>query len=392
MPTGMRPGLADRLLSSVWRTAIVLVMRRQRWPAPLLLVAMVLLAVGAARSPAQAVAAERVERVAAVLREHDPMHDGAGADALLLPDSSLDAAIGELARSGTSRPVQQRALRLWRAIGLAERVRTDPQQRSLEFWLAFAEIDGGMAEPVRASLLARAFADAQAAALRSKLAAGTAAAKVFCSDWNENRPIGGGEAERATRERYDELEAALREAGAAAAPFLLEVLAVSPWDVFAERDGLDARSQVRALFAFAHLESKAAMPCYVMQAAGPSLTMTSNAAAVAQKFAGEDFGAGLLQQGNDESLLAWWRQHRAEHEVVLDHLVHHVVRIGRVAMTASGQRGENACWATPRMLGRLLGNVAIPGKNASRNVLEACVQLAEDEWLLSRAGGKLLAK
>jgi hypothetical protein len=72
--------------------------------------------------------------------------------------------------------------------------------------------------------------------------------------------------------------------------------------------------------------------------------------------------------------------------------VHHVVRLARVAMAAPNERGERAGWAATHVLDRLLGNVAIPGKDAARNVLADCVQLAEDEWLLHRANGKAAAK
>src|SRR5262245_14611966 len=125
-------------------------MRGARWCLGVLLPTV---ALPTAATRAQVTTEERAERVAALLREHDPLHDGAAADALLPADRSLDTAIAEAARTGTVQLVQQRALRLWRAIGLAERVRTDPTQRDVAFWLAFAELDG-LSEPVRTRLLA----------------------------------------------------------------------------------------------------------------------------------------------------------------------------------------------------------------------------------------------
>lgn len=344
-----------------------------------------LVAIPAARAQAPASA---TERAAAVLRKHDPLRDGAGAPELLPADRSLDAAIGELARTtGTERIVQQRALRLARAIGLAERVRTSEARRDAAFWLAFAELDRGVPDAVRTLLLARAFADAKVlAAARDELAAATATARAFCTEWNETREP---DAPETVKRRYDELEAALKKAGPAAVPHLLQVLAVLPELSFV--DALDdgapsARAQVRAIFAFAvYLELREAMPCFVMHAAGPSLTQSSNAAAAAQKFAGESFGAGVLRPGDDNALLAWWEQHRKEHEIVLDHVVHEVVRRARPEFDKPDPRGDNARWAAPRRLERLLGDIGIPGKDAGREVLDAIVQHAEDEWLRHRA-------
>ncbi len=334
-------------------------------------------------APAQQAAPTDTERVVAVLRECDPVRDGGGAG-LLDPKAVLNEAIVAVARSPqTERVVRRRALRLARALVLPHRL-TDAQPRDVRFWLALDELSSELPEPLRPLLLARAsLPPAALQAAQQQLTAASAVADRFCRDWNENRVL---DAEHAAQNRsYDELEAALTAAGDAAVPALLRFLVVPPDVSFSENDqerGVTARRQVRAIHALSRFTKTApAMPFFVMHTGGPSLTQSSCAGEAIQVFSGQKLGAGFLNQADEEALMTWWDQHRAEHAVVIDYLVQHLVGLARRDYESVGAARSKGLWCAVMRLDRVLGRREPPASDASVEVLQARLDEVELEWL-----------
>lgn len=365
------------------------------------LVAWSLVAAAAAQEPTTPVG-----RVVAVLQHADPARDGKGVDALLGAQPPLDAAIEAVAASAQSgQLVRLRALRLARALQLAQRLRQaapqDPQQRLLQdpqqrqpqaapqrdvaFWLAFDELVRELPAALRPALLQRTGMDAAAVeAAQRQLAAASAVVDRFCVDWNETRWM--DEAHAAENRRYDALEAELKAAGAAAVPRLLGVLSVPPdvafsgWDP--EQD-VTARQQVRALLALsAVLRVPEALPYCVMHTGGPSLTQGSNAAMAVQLFAGRDFGAALHELGDEDALLQWWRAQTKDHRFVLDHLVQHVVRLVERMYQSQGAKASVGLWCAVVRLERAMGRDVRPAADAGVELLEARLRELELQALL----------
>jgi hypothetical protein len=328
------------------------------------------------------------ERVAAVLRDSDPLRNGKGAAELLGADPPLDAAIRATAAStDAEKVVRLRALRLSRALDLAQRVKE--QRRDLAWWLAFDEIDREVHETVRPFLLTRASLDPKVIeAVRQQLTAANTTAQSFCREWNEIRFTGElAPAQRREQRHYDELEAALAKAGVAAVPALFHLMEVPPeiaFSVMHEEDGITGRQQVRALLGLATiLKCKEALPYFMLHTGTPSITQSADAAGAIQQLTGEQFGAGFLQPGDHDAIEAWWKKHRAEHGVVLDHLVHHVVQWGLNDANRSEAQRRETMWCCGMRLGRLLGREE-PPRDAGNEVLRAILEDAEREWLLER--------
>lgn len=322
------------------------------------------------------------ERVLAVLTANDPVRDGKGSQALLGPDTQLDAAIVALARSPkTERVVRLRALRLARCLRLAERLRADRQPPDVDWWLALDEISRELPEPLRTLLLSRSGQDPKAlAAAQQELAAASAIAERFCREWNETRMLDDSHAEQ--NRAYDALQAQITNAGNAAVPKLLSILVVPPEVAFAQSDkakGISARQQVRAMHALASfVRAKAATPFLVMHAAGPSLTQSSLAGQSLQVLNSANFGAAFLVVGDDEAIMTWWREHQSQHQVVLDYLVQHVVRLAEDDYKGSGASVSVGLWSAVGRLERALGTAAEPASDAGVEVL--CARLAEVQF------------
>lgn len=277
-----------------------------------------------------------------------------------------------------------RALHLARALRLAQRLKTGRDQRGVGFWLALDEITREMPAAVRPLLLARSgLAPEELAAAEQELAAADAIAVRFCSEWNETRTLDDAHAE--TNRKYDALEAALKKVGLPAVPRLLDILTTPSEVAFTLiRSGdAEARRQVRALLALAsELQVEQALPYFVMHTGGPSLTMSSNAAMAAQKFAGVDFGAQFMNPGDDAALLAWWNQHQSEHRIVLDHLVHHLVVMAERDYESEGARPSVGLWSAVLRLDRALGRDRRPEAHTGVEQLRARLDELELQWLL----------
>ena len=333
-------------------------------------------------------AQEPAARVLAVLRAHDPLRDGTGAAELLAPDRACDQALRDLAAAPTAGEplVQRRALRLCRLLDLADLLAAPSQPRDAAWWLACDEIARETPAGLRTALLARAFANPEAlAAATRELDAANRLAERFCSEWNETRTTAPDDTEREQYRVYDELEAGLARAGQAAVPGLLRHLVPPPEATFAAREpAITARHQVRALLALAAiLKCKAALPYYVLHAQGPSLTQSADAALAVQQLGAVALGAAPLQAGDDARLLAHWREHRAEHGAVLDHLVHHVVAAAVAACDQAGAAQRTFATGAVARLYRVLDGdgklVAGDDAAAWRAQLEAIA----DAWSLA---------
>jgi hypothetical protein len=325
------------------------------------------------------------EKVAAVLQANDPVRNGNGAGELLAPGAGLDAEIRATARSATAgKMVRMRALRLARALDLAQRLKNGQGQRDVAWWLALDEIDRELPKELRALLLARAFPDAKVlAAAQQELAAANDIARRFCREWNETRWRDEAHAEE--NRHYDELEAAIKKTGAAAVPFLLNLLAIPPEIAFPqlhEEQGMTPRQQVRAILCLAIcLKPQEAVPYLVMQSHGPSLTQSGDAAAAIQQLTGEHFGAAIWQPGDDAALMEWWNKHRAEHEVVLDHLVRHVVQWAQDDIASAKSHGFEGAWCAVMRLDRVLGKDDPLPRDSGPEIWRARLDDLEREWL-----------
>lgn len=334
---------------------------------------------------AQAPQPTGVERVIAVLQTGDPLRDGAGAAMLLGPEASLDAAIEQVATAEkTDHVVRLRALHLARALRLAQQVKAGQGPRDVGFWLALDEITREMPAALQPFLLARTGMLAAAiAAAEQELAAANAVAERFCREWNETQILDQDHAEE--NRKYDALSASLQKVGRAAVPRLLGILTMPPEIAFTlVRQGEpEARRQVRALLALAsELQVREALPYYVMHTAGPSLTLSSNAAMAVQQFAGVDFGAQFLNQGDDAALLQWWNAHQTGNRVVLDHLVHHVVAMAERDYESDGARPSAGLWGAVVRLERALGREHHPAGGTGVEILRAQLHELELQWLL----------
>lgn len=328
-------------------------------------------------------------RVIEVLRAHDPARDGRGAVELLGGGTRLDAALRAVAGRDTGAPsVRTRALHLVRLLDLAARTADVKAPRDAAWWLALHTMGRVAPAELRPLLLTRAFAsrDAADAALR-ELDAAAAVVQRFTVDWSETRTLGDDE----QNARYDALERDLRAVGAAAVPALCEILIVPVEIAFPrldERDGVSARQLVRALLALAAiLKVDAVLPYYVLHTSGPSLTLSSHAALAVEVFGRQDFGYGhLYGEGDADALLAWWREAKDGHRVVLDHLLHGVVRWADDALASGRPEGVgHARFALQRLL-RVLGRDAerelppVAEREAATVLLAAIV----DEWLAAK--------
>jgi hypothetical protein len=234
-------------------------------------------------------------------------------------------------------------------------------------------------------LLKRAFTEdtARKAALR-ELDAASEVARRFCDEWNETRLDAGAAA------KYEALETELEEASLAAVPAMFRILTVPPAVAFSgpeDAQPADARQQVRAIFGLATvLKLESALPFFVVHAGGPSLTLSSNAASAVQRFSGEHFGAGFLVVGDEAALLAWWKEHRLKHRVVLDHLNHTMLQWARSALERSPPRGPRdascAVWSLHRAAGE---DRKLPGgvdDDALRIAVRDRLEEIEAAWVL----------
>ncbi|HEX6812941.1 MAG TPA: hypothetical protein VF384_15055 [Planctomycetota bacterium] len=322
------------------------------------------------------------ERVTAALQAADPLVDGKTATELLAPES-LDDAIRAVAGAAATEPaVRLRALRVARALDLAALLRNQRAPRDLSWWLALHELGNDAGEVASASLLKRAFADGDARAKAVvELGDATEVARRFCSEWSEVRLAGDAK-------DYAALEAELKAASPACIPALLGILAVPPQIAFSgPRAGqpVDARQQVKALLGLASvLELGRAMPFFAMHTSGTSLTLASNAAQAVQRFSGEEFGAAFMNEGDAARLLAWWKEHKAEHRAVLDHLVHAVARWARNDMERPTKGPAEGVWCALLSLNRALGDAADPPRGASAAELRAQLDALELAWLAER--------
>jgi hypothetical protein len=331
-------------------------------------------------------------RVTSVLRDHDPLRNGHGAAELLGGDAPLDAAILAVAQSaGSEAVVRIRALRLARVLGLTKRLREGKEPHDIAWWLAFDELEHDVPVVVRPFLVSRAFADdASLAAAREALRAADDVVRRFCRDWNEIRFTGAAaEEHREEYRHYDELEAALARCGAAAVPGLLRILAVPPEMVFGEQHGeRSARQQVRAILALSSVTKvPEAIPYFVLHAVGPSLTQSSDAALAAQVFVGQSFGAASMDAGDDKALLAWWAAHRADHDLVLDHLVQHVIAWARADLEDKNSHGFEGVWCAVTDLDRVLGSSTAFPRDSGPEVWRARLDDLERGWLLRERSG-----
>jgi hypothetical protein len=179
-------------------------------------------------------------------------------------------------------------------------------------------------------------------------------AREFCLAWSEW-------SNDQTRPRFERMENELKDVGAAAAPYLFDVLGQTPYFAFGNMDpvrGATARMQVRALFAVGLLEMKEAVPFLIYQCRGPSLTATSTAATVLQKLTGEEFEAKWLQTV-DLSTIDWWAKETKQNPVGLDALVERVIRDMRAQVARDPVWWSENARLVERDLGALL-NTSFP--------------------------------
>jgi hypothetical protein len=301
------------------------------------------------------------DRVAKALASADPLADGSASAGLLAGDAATEDAIRTLAKSAAAAAeVRDRALRVVLALDLAKRVRDGDAARGVPYWLALDEIDRRYPATQRDSLLGRALPDAATRKGRlDELAAGRATAAKFCSEWNEMRAPGSDE-----EKRYAALETEMKKAGAAAVPPLAEILAIPPQATFGVIDpspGVSARRQVRAVFGLMHVDAKDAVPYLVWQCRGPSFTESTNAQALVAKWFVPAAAAGGDESKRVEAIEAWWATNRAEHAVVVDHLVRTALRWTRDGVADKNPAVAEGADFTARKLAELLGvKIAFP--------------------------------
>ena len=312
------------------------------------------------------------------LEAADPLAEGSSVPG----DAGLDASLRAIAASEKTSPVvRTRARRLALALGLADRVRSGRANPDLGVWLALDEL--ALKTPRKGpgdALLRRALPDEkERQALLASLAAAREKARVFCRDWNEIETEGGDDAKRNAA-----LRAELEKAGAAAVPYLLDVLVVPPqasFTVMEPEKGTTARQQVRAVFGLGFVNATAAVPYLVFHARGPSFTLCTNAQALVRRFAGSGAGDGAgEEEAAVKAIEAWWPAHRADYAIGLDHLVRSVLRWTRDAVRSTDR--ETLYWAQfgPAGLERLLGcKIEFVPDGAAANV--ANVDAAEARWL-----------
>lgn len=76
--------------------------------------------------------------------------------------------------------------------------------------------------------------------------------------------------------------------------------------------------------------------------------------------------------------MTWWREHQSQHQVVLDYLVQHVVRLAEDDYKGSGASVSVGLWSAVGRLERALGTAAEPASDAGVEVL--CARLAEVQF------------
>jgi hypothetical protein len=295
-------------------------------------------------------------RVAKALAAADPLADGSPCADLCAADASAEDAVRALAKSAeVAADVRDRALRVVLAFDLAKRVRDGDAAPGVVYWLALDELDRRYPAAQRESLLARALPDAAKRKARlDELAAGRATSAKFCTEWNEFYVPGGDD-----EKRYVALAADLKKTGAAAVPALAEILAIPPQATFCVMEphpGVSARRQVRAIFGLMHLDARDAVPYLVWQSRGPSLTESSNAQGLAAKWF---VPAAAPDADEAKAVEAWWKEHRAEHAIVVDHLVRTTLRWTRDGVADAKPAVAEGADFTARKLAELLG-VPVP--------------------------------
>jgi hypothetical protein len=167
----------------------------------------------------------------------------------------------------------------------------------------------------------------------TRLKVADAAARRFCVEWT---PVQSPQDE-SWRTR---LENELKEAGAAAGPALLEILGTNQYDAFVRlrpEDGVTAWMQVNALIGISLLDLREAAPYALLHCRGPSLTCTSNAALLLQKFTGEDFDAEFLKDV-DVAKIDWWAKNRVPETAAFRALVDQILRELRENVEGRGPR------------------------------------------------------
>jgi hypothetical protein len=301
------------------------------------------------------------ERVAKALSSADPLSDGSASAGLFAADAATEDAIRAVAKNtAAAADVRDRALRVILALDLAKRVRDGESEPGVAYWLALDEIDQRYPAVQRESLLGRALPDAAKRKARlDELVAARATAAKFCSEWNETYAPGSDE-----EKRYAALEAELKKVGAAAVPTLAEILAIPPQATFGvvePHPGVSGRRQVRAIFGLLYLDAKDAAPYLVWQCRGPSYTESTNAQALVGKWFVPAANAGGEESKRVETIEAWWKKNRAEHAVVLDHLVRTALRWTRDGVADKNPAVAEGADFTARKLAELLGvNIAFP--------------------------------
>jgi hypothetical protein len=346
------------------------------------LVSLLVFAGAAAFAPA-AGAGEGDDALVKSLEAADPLAEGSSTPGIAPADAGLDASLRAIAASDKITPlVRSRARRLLLALELADRVRAGRAKPDLGVWLALDEI--ALKLPRKGpgeALLRRALPDdVEREALTAAIAAARETARRFCLDWNEIETPGGEDAKRNAA-----LRAELEKAGAAAVPYVLDVLAVPPQASFGVMDpakGTTARQQVRAVFALGFVDAKAAVPFLVLHVKGPSFTLCTNAQAQVRRFAGIRAGPGA---GDEEAAVkeieTWWPAHRADYSLALDRLVRSVLCWTRDAVRSTNR--DTVYWAQfgPAALERVLGCKIefVPDDAAAANV--ARIDATEAKWL-----------
>jgi hypothetical protein len=191
----------------------------------------------------------------------------------------------------------------------------------------------------------------------ARLEAASATAKRFCIQWKPMQ-------DEQSRPLYAKLEEELKRAGAAAGPALLEILGTNQYDAFVRlhaTDGVTAWMQVAALYGISLLDLREAAPYALLHCRGPSLTCTSNAALVLQKFTGEDFDAEFLKDV-DVATIDWWAKSRVPETAAFRALVDQILRELRENVEGKGPKlraykddwWSETGWLIVRDLGTLL--------------------------------------
>ena len=152
--------------------------------------------------------------------------------------------------------------------------------------------------------------------------------------------------------------------------------------VLHEERGFTARQQVRAIHGLSQcLRAKEALPFFVMHTEGPSLTQSSASSAAIQLLSGRAFGAGFMVEGDNESIMAWWNEHKSEYAIALDYLVQHLVRLAENKFVSKGAIRSEGLWCAVMRLERAQGDAKGPPGDATVEVLRARLGDMETEWL-----------